>query len=408
MVKLKKFQTEYPIYVDLSIRLVKNGFNFKGVIDLGQVGGICSECGHPIRYEHWYSEKETGEEFSFGSECNYKIYVLLHWQDQIEYKDVESKQLQRAGKWLWILYRDKLITKMNEKEIIPQPKDYIGVDEEGNKTKDFKLLADDMKRLVMKTRSRIKKEIKKEEIVKEKKLKALKQREEEKRGAKEFIKRHEIDLNVCNTKEKTFLTTIYRCERNMWTLSEKQQKWFDDIIKRSKNGINEEPVSKITAVVMELHNKSNLNNANEWELDFIDSVLDQINSGRFLSQKQLNIIEKLEIKVLGVSQGNSIELVHVKEFKTQPIREEPVKQEIKEITNLDGIDYDLTNKYQGRKTKTWVIHEKFSLWTQAMIITVKKETNKAILCNLELQNIENGIRNDVWIPFSQLEETITL
>lgn len=408
MAELKKFQTKHPIYVDLSIRLVKNGFNFMRVNDLGEVAGTCSECGHPIRYEFWYSENETGEEFSFGSECNYKIYVLLHWQDQIEYKDVEDKQLQRAGKWLWILYRDKLITQMKEEEIIPQPKDYIGVDEEGNKTKDYKLLADDMKRLVLRIRSRIKKEI----VVKEKKLKAIKQREEEKKGAKEFIERHGINLAVCSDKEKTFLATVYRCEQNLWTLSEKQQKWFDDIIKRSKNGVDEkESVSKITATVIELHNKANLSNVNEWELDFIDSVLDQVNDGRNLSPKQLNIIEKLEIRILGVSQGsqgNSVKLVqHIKEFKTQTIREEP-KQEVKEVINLDGIDYDLTNKYQEKKTKTWVIHEKFSLWTQAVIITVKKETDKAILCNLELENIENGIRNDVWIPLSQLEEIITL
>ena len=406
MAELKKFQTKHPIYVDLAIRLVKNGFNFMKMNDLGEVAGICSECGHPIRYEFWYSEKETGEEFSFGSECNYKIYVLLHWQDQITYKDVEDKQLQRAGKWLWILYRDKLITQMKEEEIIPQPKDY---------GKDYKKLADDMKRLVLRIRSRIKKEI----VVKGKMSKVIKRREVEKRGAKEFIKRHGINLAVCSDKEKTFLTTIYRCECNVWTLSDKQQKWFDDIIKRSKNGVVEipvikTPVSNIGDVVKQLHNKANLNNVNEWELNFINSVFDQVNRGRDLSSKQLNIIEKLEIKILGVPQKtnkNSMKLVqHIKEFETQPIKiiREPVKQEDKEVLNLDGANHELTNKYQEKKTKTWVIHEKFGLWTQAVIITVKKETDKAILCNLELENIENGIRNDVWIPLSQLEEIITL
>ena len=302
MAELKNFQTKHPIYVDLSIRLVKNGFNFIKMNDLGEVAGTCSECGHPIRYEFWYSEKETKEEFSFGSDCNYKIYVLLHWQDQIEYKDVEDKQLQRAGKWLWILYRDKLINQMKEKEIIPQPKDYM---------KDYKKLADDMKRLVIMIRSRIKKEI----VAEEKKLKILKERKVEKKDAKEFIKRHGINLEVCNDKEKHFLTTIFKCEKNMWTLSDKQQKWFDDIIKRSKKGIKETSTPKVNSsgsdshnVISELHNKANLSNVNEWELNFIGSVLRQVEDGRNLSTKQQDIIEKLKIKVLGVSQktnGNS-------------------------------------------------------------------------------------------------------
>lgn len=61
-----------------------------------------------------------------------------------------------------------------------------------------------------------------------------KQREEKKREAKEFIKRHGINLNVCSVKEKAFLNTIFIYEQNIKVLSEKQQNWFDDIIKRSK------------------------------------------------------------------------------------------------------------------------------------------------------------------------------
>ena len=298
--KLKNFDNKHPIFVDLTMTLAKHGFNFLGTNDLGELDGICQECGHPIRYEQVFEDVQTNEEFTLGSECMFKIYVFYHWHDQIEEKDIENADLQRAGKWLWIAHRDDYIERIDGD--LPEPKNY---------DKDFKKLANDMKKVVMKVRKEIKKELEEEEM-----------------------KKKQMDLDM-----------------------RQRMAWRDFIA-----GL-----------------KIDIHRLNQWEMDFLASIHKYQRKGYTLTEKQVAVLEK-------------------------------IKNE-KSLTNENTIPDKFKEKHKlfiGKKTKTWIINKLAGVWVSGEIVSVEKETLKALLCDIKIQNGTEKTLEQVWIPKSALQEEILL
>ena len=151
-----KRKRKVPIHVELSVRLVKHGYKFLGVNDLGEVAGRCDECGHPLRYEYKVKDLTDGRKYVLGSECIYKVVALQHWEKQISKEDLRKKQLLRAGKWRWIITRDRLMPYVDK---IPEPKDY---------PKDYVRFADNMRSCVVRARKKLRIEQKKREAEKQK------------------------------------------------------------------------------------------------------------------------------------------------------------------------------------------------------------------------------------------------
>ena len=366
MAELKKFNTKHEIHIKLCLTLAKHGFKFLGTWDLGVVEGFCQECGHLIRYEQNFVDVQTKDEYILGSSCMFKIYILSHWRGQISESDLENKHLQRAGKWLWIIHRDGYLNKMDE--MLPQPKDYDN---------NFKKLADDLKVIVLKIRAEIKREIE-EEKRREKSRKLLKEEVEYKKEHEQDILRwidsHNININKCNDWERNFLETIYKIEIKGLILSEKQNNKFNMI--KNEKGIQQ--VVEINqnfgsiVIVNEVSKKVDYSELNEWEKEFMESITQQVDAGRVLSQKQMEKLDKIDEKL---SNGKKIE------------------------------DY---SDYIGKGVKSWLINDLSGIWMSGTVKSVKKETDAAILCNVMVEDGSELILEEVWIPKSQLIDEVNL
>ena len=351
MAELKKINTKREIHIKLCLTLAKHGFVFLGTNDLGEVEGVCQECGHPIRYEQNFKDIQTHDEYIIGSDCMFKIYILSHWQNQIKDKDLENKHLQRAGKWLWIIHRDNYLERISEE--IPQPKNY---------NENFKQLADDLKVLVLKVRVEVKKEIEKEKIM-QRELGIL-------RNEQNWLDSHGIDINKCNDWERNFLDTMYKAYNNGWVLSERQQNSFDKI-KNKENNKQEVATNQnlgSVAIIDDISKNGNYTQLNDWERDFMDSIGKVVDTGYVLSEKQMEILEKIDEKL---------------------------------SNNEKTEDY---KDFIGKKVSAWLINKKTGNWTEGTVKSVKKETDSAILCNVLFVD-DGGLENtlqDEWIPKSQL------
>ena len=350
---VKKFDKSHKIYVELSLTLVKHGFSYIGEVELDDLDGKCRECGHQIKYEHWIKDEETDKEYSYGSVCIHKLYVLKYWGEKIKIEDLEDSQLLRAGKWQWVMDRDNYKKWLKDKKI-PNPDDY----------KNYKDLADSLKRLVFLARRRIKKEEERKAKEEERKRK----KEKIKNEWEEFIGKHSIDLSLVSQKEKEFLTTVQKYERRGWELSKKQEKWFESIKNREEkkeyNKIDEEEIEEIEKKAEKcIKNWDKLTN---WEQDFVESISEQVQKGRVLSQKQKNTLTKI-------------------------------------MNNRFGSESD----FNGKKINPWIINEKFGVWESGAVVSVVRETNKAILAKIRIGNMQNT-RDEVWIPKSQIIDEVIL
>ena len=362
MEKLKKIDNNREIFIKLCLTLAKHGFKFLGTRDLGEVSGFCYECGHLIRYEQNFQDIQTGDEFTIGSSCMFKIYILSHWRDQIKEKDLENKHLQRAGKWLWIISRDGYLDLIDGD--IPQPKDYDG---------DFKKLADDLKNLVLKVRSKIKKE--KEEKIRVEKSKMiqnkLKKNEDSYhiQSAGMWLDSLDIDLDKCNEWEINFLETMYTVYNKGWTLSEKQKNTFKRIKREKKNcrDVNIDQDLIPTKIVNDIPKKNDYSQLNDWEKDFMESIDKLVDSGVVLSKKQLDILDKIDVK----------------------------------LSNIKNLENE--NIFVGKKINSWLINDLSGVWVEGIVKVVKNETELAILCDvIVIDNSKEIFLEEKWIPKSQI------
>lgn len=352
MAELKKFDNTHEIHVDLCMTLAKHGAEFQTTNDLGEMAGFCNECGHPIRYEQIFLDIETDEEYVLGSDCMFKIYVFKYWKEQIEEKDIENKDLQRAGKWLWIINRDHYTDRIEGR--LPQPND----------CENYKELADKLKNLVFKIRREIKTENE------AKKMSQMEKKSEER--AKNWFEDNNFDLDQCNEFEKDFLASMYKCYINGWTLSEKQQITFDKIkIKFSgETQVQEQTATKTDLDLMISSINDRFDELNSWEKEFMNSITEK--------------------------QSYSGSLNHNTTYKQREV--------------IERISGDLSkkvkqNEYVGRQTKTWIISQLTGDWNVGTILSVVRTSEKAILCDVEA----NGqTLVEVWIPKSQLSEEVEL
>ena len=371
MGELKKFNTKHEIHVKLCLMLAKHGFKFLGTNDLETVSGFCQECGHPIRYEQLFKDTKLGNEFTIGSNCMFKIYILSYWRNQIKEIDLENKDLQRAGKWMWIIHRDNYLSRIEGD--LPQPKDYDN---------DFKKLADDLKVLVIKEGHKIKREIAEKKRIAEKKKRQKEQEEytiKQAQNTQTWLESHDIDINKCNDWEKNFLDTMQEAYRKDWRLSDKQVDIFNriKITKCIQNDVVSNQNLGSVAIANDVSKKVDYSKLNDWEKNFMESIERQIDLGRALTQKQLNIMQKIDDKL---SNG----------------------KEIEEIVPINKINEDCSG-YIGRKVYSWLINELVGIWTEGVVNFVKKETDSAILCNVFVKNGSEGILiEEKWIPKSQL------
>jgi len=377
MEELNKFSTGHEIHVELCLTLVKHGYKFVQTNDLGEMSGFCDECGHPLRYEQIYHDLQTGEVFTIGSDCMFKIYVLHHWGNQVDEKDLENKHLQRAGKWLWIIHRDDYLSRIEDE--LPQPKDY---------DKDFKKLADDLKVLVMKERNKIKKEIAEEKRIIEEKRRQKELEEYNRKQletAKNWFASEGIDINTCTNWEKNFLNTMQEAYVKNWRLSDKQVTIFNRIKteKCIQQDVSNNQSLGSVAIVDIISKKIDYSKLTEWEKGFMESIERQVDLGYSLTQKQLNVMQKIEDKF---SNGKKVDEI-------VPINTGEISNKINE--NCGG--------YVGRKINSWLINKLTGIWTEGVVNIVKKETDSAILCNVFVKNgLEEIIVEEKWIPKSQL------
>lgn len=351
--------------------LAKHGFKFLGTNDLETVSGFCQECGHPIRYEQFFKDIKLGNEFIIGSSCMFKIYILSHWKDQIKEIDLENKHLQRAGKWLWIIHRDGYLNRIGED--FPQPKDYDN---------DFKKLADDLKVLVIREKNKIKKEIAEENMI----IEQQKYLNRKAKTTQDWLESHCIDINKCNDWEKNFLDTMEEAYRKDWRLSDKQVDIFNriKINKCIQNDVVNNQNIGLVAIVNDVSKKDDYSQLNDWEKNFMESIERQIDLGRILTQKQLNIMQKIDDKLSISKETDEIVPIDVDEVVCNEINE-----------NCGG--------YIGRKVNSWLINNLTGIWIEGIVNYVKKETDSAILCNVFVKNSLDGILvEETWIPKSQL------
>jgi len=358
MAELKRFNTKHEIHIKLCLTLAKHGFKFLGTWDLGEVEGFCQECGHPIRYEQNFRDVQTGDEYTIGSKCMFKIYILSHWEKQIKEKDLENKHLQRAGKWLWIIHRDGYLERISEE--IPQPKDY---------NEDFKQLADDLKSLVFKVRVGIKKE--KEEKRRQNKLDNYINYHAQ--SVQNWFVSQGIDINKCDDWEKDFLNSIYyKLYVKNWSLSEKQNSILNRI--KKKKSIKQDIVTNqnlgSVAIVNEVSKYINDPQLSDWENEFMESTQQLVDAGHVLSQKQIEVLDKIDKKY---------------------------------SNDKETEDY---SDFIGMNVTCWLINKLTGNWTEGVVKSVKNETKSAILCDVSVEDSLEKILEDVWIPKSQLIEDI--
>lgn len=348
-----------PIHVELSVAIVKHGYDYIGVKDLGDVVGKCEECGHPIRYEHRVEDHTNGKTYVLGSECIYKLVALENWESQISYEDLLKKQLLRAGKWRWILSRDGLLKYTTK---IPEPKDY---------PKDYKKFADAMKDTVMAARRKRKEELKKESRQAYKEEMAKLRRKQVESGNKEwnkFLDKYNIDSLSLTMKEKDFLISVYRRERYGRSLSPKQQKWFDDIKRKKVKGAKKTPLKTIEE--KEGFSKmpvSAFDILNDWEKKFIKDIKVKMERGDRLSDKQ-------------IAQANKL----IAKMKSGKVETKP----------------KVSGSYAGKRASPWIMKQKTGYMKWGEIDKVHKETEKAIYCDLRLGT--TTFLNK-WIPKSQVK-----
>lgn len=351
---VKKFNTGNKIKVDLTMSVAEHGFEFVHEEDLGEVSGVCDECGHPIRYIEWYKDMEDDVEYGIGRTCQFKLYVFKMWRADITKDDLLDKQLLRAGKWLWIIHRDGYLVRI---ENLPSPKDYDS----------FSELADALKNLVF----RIRAQIKREEAQKKKVEKKVKSNLLAEKQVEDFYTKNGIKIDMCSDKDKNFLKTVQKCQMKGWSLSEKQLKWFENIKERSEKPVEMTPQkSEQYELVLDLSKKVEnfWDNLTNWEQDFITSVSKQVENGRTLSEKQMKFVNKISDKV----NGNSSE-----------------DEEQDELV--------------GKRLKPWITNKKTGSYSLIVVITsVIRKSAKAVLCNLEVKNGNTYVMNEEWVPFTQI------
>ena len=361
MEELKSFNTKNEIHIKLCLTLAKHGFEFLRTNDLESVSGFCQECGHGIRYEQLFKDTKLGNEYIIGSDCMFKIYILSYWRNQIKEKDLENKDLQRAGKWLWIIHRDGYLSRIEGD--LPQPKDYDN---------DFKQLADDLKVLVIKIRVKIKKE-----IAEEKRIAIDKKRQKEQdeymnkqaQNIKDWFDSQGIDVNKCNDWERNFLDTMYQAYNKGWSLSDKQIDIFNRIKRKKSNqqGIKTNQNLGSVVVIDKQSEYSNSSQLNDWEREFMVSIGKLVDSGYVLTKKQLETLDKIERKL-----------------------------------SNDKLTKDYSC-FVGQKISTWFINSLIGNLDEGIVESVKKETNSAILCDVLVGNtLEKNLIEDIWVPKSQL------
>ena len=284
----------------------------------------------------------------------FKIYILSHWRSQIDESDLENKHLQRAGKWLWIINRDGYLGRVGGE--LPQPKNYH---------KDFKRLADDLKVLVLKIRTEIKREIEKERI---------RQKELDKnRNEQNWLDSQGIDINKCNDWERNFLDTMYKAYNNGWVLSEKQENRFNKIKNEKSNKQDVEANQNLSsvAIVNDVWKNTDNSQLNDWEKDFMESITQQVDSGRILSQKQSEILAKIDEKLSS-------------------------SKEVKDYSN-----------FVGKSVNAWLINELTGNWVSGVVKFVQSETKLAILCDVVVEGDLEKLE-EIWVPKSQLTDDIIL
>ena len=387
--ELKKFSTKHEIHIKLCLTLAKHSFKFLGTNDLGVVAGFCQECGHGIRYEQNYLDVQTGVEYTIGSNCMFKIYILSHWRDQVSEKDLENKNLQRAGKWLWVIHRDGYSNRIEED--LPQPVDY-GADIKQLTDEDFKQLVDDLRNIVFRIRVKIKKEIAEKKRIVEEKRRQANQEEYNKKQAQNtqsWLESQGIDINKCNNWEKEFLNTMQEAQNKGWKLSDKQVNIYNRIkIEKcvQQDVVNNQNLASIT-IVNDVSKKADYSQLTDWEKDFMESIERQVDLGRTLTQKQLDIMQKIDDKLSNGKKTEEIVPIDVDEI---------VSNKINEVNENCG-------GYIGRKINSWFINNLAGIWSEGIVNFVKKETDSAILCNVFVKNGSEGIIvEEKWIPKSQL------
>jgi len=341
-----------PIHVDLSVSIVKHGYDYIGKKDLGDVIGNCDECGHPLRYEYRVKDHHDKKTYVLGSECIYKLVALENWESQIDYVDLKKKQLLRAGKWRWILSRDGLLRFVDK---IPEPKNY---------PKDYKDFADAMKDTVFAARRKLKAEKKKQQQ-KARREEDAKLRRKRLESSKEewgkFLKDNNIDPILITSREKDFLISVWKRLRYGRTLSPKQQKWFDDIKKKKKVGTKPKETSSFSKMPF-----SAFGVLTEWEKKFVRDIKVKMERGDHLTEKQIN-------------QANKI-LAKMKSGKPDT------------KTTVSG-------SYIGKRAKPWIMKQKTGTMKYGNITNVHRETEKAVLCDVELGGTTYLNK---WLPKSQI------
>lgn len=369
-----KQRRKVPIHVELSVRLVKHGYKFLGITDLGEVSGNCNECGHSIRYEYRVEDLTDRKKYILGSECIYKVVALQHWEKQISKEDLQKKQLLRAGKWRWIITRDNLIPYIIGK--IPEPKNY---------SKDYVNFANAMRSVVLKARKKLKveqekvKAEKQKEYLRKKKIGELKT---EKEDFGKFLVKHEIDKDAIELREGEFLVSIWRrtkYTRGQMILTEKQAKWFNDIkkkknIERPKRPKSTKTIKDRTGFV-KMPTKS-FDILSDWEKKFVVSVKKRIEDGESLTEKQ---IEKANVILEKMKKGV------------------PSKPGIS-VSSTKGY---VVKNYVGKRTTPWITEQKTGIRRYGTIVFVHRETEKAILCDFTVAG-SSYIKK--WIPKSQIKD----
>jgi hypothetical protein len=340
------------ISVNLALQLVKNGFQFVRTNDLGKTRRICDECGHKIRYEQVFMDLTCQIEYNFGSDCMFKIYILEQWENDVKEENLENSDLQRAGKWLWVISRDGYADRIE----IPKPSDFDN---------NYKELADHLKREVMRVRVEIRKENEKQRSEEERKNRVYSQSTK----ILVWLERAGINWNACNEWEKDFLSSIYSKRIQYGCSLTDKQKGVYQKIKENKNRITEDyeeekQENQDTIELLEdVQTKDEL--LNGWEQEFIESVIVQSKFGRNLTESQWKKINEIVEKI---SKDESL------------------------------------NKYVGKKISSWLMERLDNTETRGIILTTTKETEKAVLCTYNNPETKQNTTIEIWIPKSQIKD----
>jgi hypothetical protein len=339
------------INIDTSLYLSTQDFKIVGEVDYGEFGaGRCVE-NHPIKYGIEVAD-ESGDIYVYGNTCIYKPFVFKHWQ--LTAAHLEDPNVEPAGRNLYIIARDELEDYINN---IPHPKD---PEIDWNFEKLNKIL---------------------KKVIKD---------------AKSKKNKHTVELR----KQKT-----YKAKKEKWNTTHKEQCDLMTALE-AKDGILQE------------NNMFELIDKDGFYDEFIGSVLDQHSDMRDMSEKQIAIINKIldfpetreEVEAAsqtvstlltkGISNLQSYsenEREYILSFQTQFYKYGRLSP--KQIAVLTNIVEDNKSQYIGRLMTSWITGKKTSIPdTNAKIIGVSRETQKALLAKFEV----NGISFEDWVPKSQL------